>query len=655
MKSFFWNFLAGMLLFNVSAFGQFAQQPAFCNHLHPCEHNRTKSLSIGIYDQDERVHHYDVKFYGLDINVKPWTTQLDGSVRIIAEIVHPQTRYIVLEMIDDLSVVNVLHNQQSLPVQQTPETVIIDFGSEMGEGTLIDFEVFYGGKPTPEGFFAGIQTKKNSLGDDVLWTLSEPHNARQWFPCKQVLEDKADSIFVAITTPDGFMAASNGLLQDKIVLEDGRIRHEWKSHYPTAFYLISMAVANYQEYNFYAPLADENDSVFVQNFIYNHDQGLARKKSDIDRTKPMMQLMSQLWGDYPFAAEKYGHAEAPMGGGMEHQTISTMGYFGFDIVAHELAHHWFGNYVTCATWSDIWINEGFASYAEFLAREFVISGESAQQWMDAIHGNVKSQPGGSVYVPVVQLNDVWRIFNGRLSYHKGAAILHQLRFEINDDELFFFIMEDFLRVFADDVASGDDFRQMVELHTEKSWEWFFDQWYYGEGYPIYELKWWQQGNKLVIRSAQKTSAATPSFFAGTLEFKVKTNGSEQIIRVFQDDVLQDFEFEIEETVESILFDPLKFMLKDFTISQSTGVDSIDVELFQIFPNPFADQVTINYPGNWSNGYFMVFDLGGRVLLEEKMGNLRHTKNLATLDPGIYLIGIVSPMGEKKTFRVMKYP
>ena len=149
-----------------------------------------------------------------------------------------------------------------------------------------------------------------------------------------------------------------------------KLRYEWKSNYPIAYYLISFAVSEYQEYNIYAhPAGMGGDSLLIQNFIYDAPGCLDYYKAGIDETVGMVELFSDLYSLYPFHQEKYGHCLTAIGGGMEHQTMSTMGNFNFGLVAHELGHMWFGDNVTCATWSDIWINEGFATYTDYLARE----------------------------------------------------------------------------------------------------------------------------------------------------------------------------------------------------------------------------------------------------------------------------------------------
>ncbi len=656
LRLFYSPFIVVLLFLAFSTQAQFHHRE-FPQHIctHYCAKARLDFPSIGIYEQDVRVHDYNVTFYGLDLEVHPGTSFIAGSVQVVSEITTPGTQYLVLELSDVHTVSQVVMDEEDLSFQHANDVLEIDLGEMKPEGSMIDLQVFYSGNPAPEGFFSGIQTATNSFGDPVLWTLSEPHNARQWFPVKQVLNDKADSVHVFITTPPGFIAASNGLLQQVTHLPDQRLRYEWKSWYPIAYYLISMAVGNYQEFSFMAPLDTENDSVLVQNFIYNYPEVLQNQRENLEKTSPMMQLLSELWGTYPFSGEKYGHAQAPMGGAMEHQTMSTMGHFGFDITAHELAHHWFGNNVTCATWSDIWINEGFASYAEYLSREFIIGPESARDWMEHAHNNIKSQPDGSVYVPPMFLDDIWRIFNGRLSYRKGAAILHQLRFELNNDPLFFSIMEEFQDIYADGVASGDDFRSTVDLMTGQSWEWFFDQWYYGEGFPTYEIFWWQKDGKLHIRSTQTTSANHPLFFAGTLEFKlIFADDNEHVVRFFQEENLQEFVVTIQEDVKELVFDPRQFMLKNYSVWDSTNISIPVTSTITISPNPFTRKITIDYPNLWHNSTWMLSDLNGRVLMEETLNDTNREQDLGHISSGIYVVTIFSPGGDKKSFKVVKY-
>ncbi len=620
----------------------------FCPH--HCSHLKTLPRTIGIYDQDLRVHDYDIKFYGIHLDVEPSSVFIVGSTRIIAEILKPDVLEIVVELVNELLVNEVLINGEPVAFVKGDNIVEIKTQGPLIQGEVVDLVINYSGEPTPSGFFSGIQSTSNGLGQPVLWTLSEPHNARQWFPVKQVLADKADSAQVSITVPEGYMAASNGLLVNITQQPGNRQRFEWKTRYPIAYYLLSMAVAAYQDYSYYVKLPGRSDSLLVQNFIYNHPQTLLQNRDMIKKTDPMLQLYSQLWGNYPYADEKYGHAMAPMSGAMEHQTMSTMGYFGFDIIAHELAHHWFGNNVTCASWNDIWINEGFASYAEYMAREFLEGPASAATWMAGAHNNIKGLPGGSVYVPQMELANVNRIFNGRLSYRKGAAIIHQLRFELNNDALFFSIMEQFQQRYANGVATGDDFKTEVSLHTGKPWDWFFDQWYYGEGYPRYAISWWQTGNKLFIRSSQTASAAIPNFFAGTLEFEIATSNRKQLIRFFQDQPLQTFELDVSEKVTDLVFDPGNFMLKNFSMNDSTDAFNPGKAEVKFYPNPFAGYINYEISDLWHGCELSIFDLTGRLLFKTQIAQFQGNILLPFRDAGLVLIEVTSKNGAKRVIK-----
>ena len=196
-----------------------------------------------------------------------------------------------------------------------------------------------------------------------------------------------------------------------------------------------------------------------------------------------------MFGTYPFISEKYGHCVAPLGGGMEHQTMTTLANFNFLLVAHELAHQWFGDYVTCGSWQDIWINEGFASYAEYIACQYLQSQTNADLWMADAQTYVKSETDGSVFVPEAFSTDEERIFDYRLSYKKGAAIIHMIRGELQNDSLFFSILRDYLDRYKNDVATGEDFKEVLEEKSGRDFTAFFNQWFYGEGYPSITVNW----------------------------------------------------------------------------------------------------------------------------------------------------------------------
>jgi aminopeptidase N len=228
------------------------------------------------------------------------------------------------------------------------------------------------------------------------------------------------------------------------------------------------------DYSFYIQKKNENDSILVQNFIYNNTTYFEQNKAAIDKTSDLILLFADLFGNYPFENEKYGHCIAPLGGGMEHQTMTTLANFSFLLVAHELAHQWFGDYITCSSWQDIWINEGFASYCEYISNQYLKSQEIADLWITNVQENVKSNPDGSVYIPENMIHDEDRIFDYRLTYNKGAAIIHMIRQEVGNDSLFE-TLASFIRKFKNGNASGLDFRDHLHVITGKDFTEFFNQ------------------------------------------------------------------------------------------------------------------------------------------------------------------------------------
>ncbi len=609
----------------------------------------------GTYEQNPLLHKYDVSFYKLDVHVEPNNQFIDGMVTIKAEVSSQSLDTLVLELKHNMNVDEVLVNNELCNFDHTGNEIHIYPDEPFQEGAYFKVQIIYSGSPVSDGFFSGMHTGTTPYGDPVMWTLSEPVNARQWWPCKQVLEDKADSVHVFITTSQQYMTASNGLLKNIVQLPDNKVRYEWKSNYPIAYYLISLAVTKYKEYNFYAPLSSPGDSVFVQNFVYDHPDVLPTHQVGIDRTKYFMELFSQLYGDYPFSTEKYGHAMAPMGGGMEHQTISTMSSFGYNLTSHELAHHWFGNNVTCATWNDIWINEGFATYSEYLAIQHLEGQADADNWMKNTHNSVISKPDGSVYIPISETTDVWRIFNGRLSYRKGSSILHLLRFEINNDELFFDIFREFQDRFKDSVATGDDFREVVDDLTAQNWEWFFEQWYYGEGHPRFNIKWYQEKDSVFIIMNQQGSAENSLFFKTSAEFKLISNDKDSIFRLFQSEKDQSFSFYYPYEISKIVFDPRGWLFKEYE-SEAAVPGELKPPALSVYPNPFTTHIYVKVDGIEESGeyyYINIFNNKGQKVYGETISPSGTKIESSCWSSGLYIISVSDKKGNYHYEKLIK--
>lgn len=626
-----------------------------------CSHAKSLYYHVkGTQDiiQTPLLHDYDVTFYWLDLNVENNTIDISGNVTIQADVVVNELDTFAFELLDELTVDSVLINGIIQSHYNLNDEVFVPLQQPLAMGNQVSAQIFYHGTPPTGGFFSGISTQtSNQWGKDVTWTLSEPFNARQWWPCKQVLTDKADSSWVFLTTSDGNLAGSNGLLTAITTMPGDKIRFEWKSGYPIDYYLISFAVSEYQEYNIYAkPDAMQGDSILVQNYVYNTPGCLETYKEGIDRTTDFIELFSDLYSLYPFHEEKYGHCLTELGGGMEHQTMTTIGGFGFGLVAHELGHMWFGDNITCATWSDIWINEGFATYSDYLANLYINGNNVAQQWMQNTHDNVMSQPGGSVYVPEdeVTYENVGRIFSGRLSYRKGASIIHMMRFEIGDDTLFFDAMKNFQQQFKDSVATGLDFMNVVNATTGLDFTEFFDQWYFGEGYPTYDISWFQDENGMHFTSTQTTSTSITTLFKMKMEYKLDfSDGSDTVITVYQTSNVNSYTIPVSKTVTGIEVDPENWVLNKVGTISMGGQEIPYPARFFIGPNPVKDEMNIFFGDNITGiRDITLYDISGRPLSDWQTDQESLRVDVSWLKPSVYLITINSA-GERFTKRFIK--
>ena len=447
------------------------------------------------------------------------------------------------------------------------------------------------------------------------------------------------------------------LLKNVTTLPNSRKRYEWHTDYPTAYYLLSATVADFKDYSFNAELPD-GDKVLVQNFVFDRTGLLEQQQLNIDSTADMLYYFSELFGKYPYYKEKYGHCLSPLLGGMEHQTMSTMGNFRSGLVAHELAHQWFGNNVTCSSWQDIWLNEGFASYAEYLfVEEFWTTGQ-ALNYMQKLHERVINDTSliSSVYVPAADTLNPYRVFYSRLSYDKAAAVIHSLRFVINNDKLFFDVLRKYQKEFAEGNATTEQFKDLVEKYSAKDLTDFFNQWIYGAGYPVYSLRWNQLGSKLIIAVAQKAKydGKTP-LYKTPVEFKVTTTNGEQVVRFVNDKNDQEYQLVVEGTVTGVELDPNNWLLNETEFSVrdlSLGVNALTSDGIFVYPNPAIDKWHI--VGVKKGSRVHLCDFSGKVLWRKEIPtNYGVEVPAGNLMRGVYILHILDNNGQKKTKKLIK--
>jgi aminopeptidase N len=625
----------------------FAQQneafkaEATCAHARP---NNGHTLDHLYNWQSKFLDDYDVTFYFLDIEVSSSSTFVSGNVTIEA-IATQDLDTLAFELVSAHTIDSIFYNDELYTEYIRQQDNILVPVKKTTAYTPIKFKVYYHGDPGDTGVLSGLSKAYNEkYSKHVAWSLSEPFGAKSWFPVKQDLEDKADSCWVFLTTSKENKAGAQGLLTNTVELEDEKIRYEWKSRYPIVYYLISFAVSDYMEYNIYAhPEEMDGDSILIQNYVYNDPQCLEDHKWGIDNTVEMLELFSDLFTLYPFHEEKYGHCLTQLGGGMEHQTMSTMGGFSFGLVAHELGHMWFGDNVTCATWSDIWINEGFATYSNYLAEEYIHGWEKGKDFIRSKQDHVMTQPGGSVFIPEAQItqDNQWRIFNGRLSYDKGAVILHMLRHEFKSDNEFYDVLRTFQVKFRDSTATGEDFREVAEEVTGMDLYQFFEQWYYGQGFPIYDIKYYMDEDNLHMIVTQSASTTATLKFDMLMDYKIIfADGTDTVVQLRQTDNLNSFSVYVGKDVTGIEVDP-----EDWTLERVGDITSVkeDKELpvyFTLGPNPVNQSLHLffMYPTTLTRG-IEILDLSGKLIFQAATGDDRVTIDTGKLSRGIYLVKV----------------
>nr|MDQ6889590.1 T9SS type A sorting domain-containing protein [Bacteroidota bacterium] len=484
-----------------------------------------------------------------------------------------------------------------------------------------------------------------------MWTLSEPYGSRDWWPCKNGLDDKADSIDVFITAPAQYTAASNGLRQSITLAGANKITH-WKHRYPIATYLICMAVTNYEEFNNAVQIGAVN--LPMQTFCY--PENLSEFQANTPLVLATLQYYSQVFGDYPFIKEKYGHVQFGWGGGQEHQTSTFIVQPSESLMSHELAHQWFGDKITCGSWQDIWLNEGFATHLASMDIEKKYPLTAIPNRKNEI-ANVTALPGGSVWVD--DTTNVNRIFDGRLSYRKGSHVLYMLRWKLGDSVFF-----RSLRQYLNDSSVRFGFARTVDL--KKNLESvsgvdltkFFDEWFYGQGYPSYNVEWSQVGNDHVkIKMNQTTSDPSVSFFELPVALLFKNATQQKSIIVDNKSNGEIFFKDIGFIADSVIIDPEYWLITKSNTSQKVTDVIAGKNVVQIFPSPFINKISV-YLRNFdaSNAELKIFDLGGKLVYKKPVsvnGSSFAEINTQAFSRGIYILKIEAGESVKFAKKILK--
>jgi aminopeptidase N len=577
-----------------------------------------------------RMNQYDVTFYWLDLEIQKANNNIGGNALTRAKCLVNQMDTFALELASTLTVDSVMVSIDNGDFVTTPYThtsgeLNVLLTTSVLQNQMVDVRVFYHGAPTisnlanNSGFFTG------NLGK---FSASPPYNSNTWWPCKQSLTDLADSSWFYVTTAAADRGIANGLLTNVVDLGENK-RWEWKSKYPINFYLIAFVVTSFEEVTEYWHPVGRTDSLRLDYYGYVPEEA-----------QDILQVFSDKFGLYPFYDEKLGFAKVNLAGGIENQTlIASNG--GVD--AHEIAHQWFGNYVGCASWKDVMLSEGLSTWAESVYAEFTAP-DAASANAARMSYYTENSTTNSVYGAALDTANLLSVFgNPGLYYRKASMVINTLRYHINDDELFFEGIRNYLNEFGGRTAYGSDFKAVMESTTGLDLEDFFNQWYYKGGAPTFNITWNSNGTYLALRILQTTNSPENPLYKTPVDIKVEREEGDMIVRLFIDANDTEHLVWCPGTITGFKVDPNQWMTNGVgTVTHNpnmvVGVDQLEQPRYAIYPNPAKDRILITAAGQETVSV-KIFDSVGALCFANDTFRLNQYLDLPALAKGSYIVQI----------------
>jgi len=515
-------------------------------------------LSIKAFPSIKSSRPYDIQHYRIDLHVDVPHDSIWGYTEVRFTSLEDNLDSVLLYLVS-LTVDSIVEEGTPCSFSRNDSLLLIHFPSPLGQEESTAVTIYYHGIPTIGGgvFGGGLH-----ITDSIVYVDDEPWGAKRWFPCVDAPDDKGTSELI-ITVPEDYDLVGNGVLVDTSS-ENGWKTFHWVENYPIATYLIVFAAS---------PLYVRGDTFYVHNgdtlpiYFWAYQEDSADAAMRFRHTPDMIACFSDRYAPYPFLSEKYSHVEAPIGGAMENQTNTfiVFGNWGDDwdwVVSHELAHQWWGDWVTLGTWADIWLNEGFATYSEAIY----------YGWRDgeqAYHDYMKNYIMD--YFLSVEDYYPWPIYDPDylftpVTYEKAASVLHMLRHVVGDST-FFEILRTYGQEYAYESAITADFINVAEGVSGMDLSWFFDEWLYHIGHPVYSYSWDynQMGQdsfmvNLYLSQTQDHTGGVPTFAMPIDVALVLLDGDTVIEKIWNDSEDETFTFWTDKPPVEIRFDPSDWIL-----------------------------------------------------------------------------------------------
>jgi aminopeptidase N len=453
----------------------------------------------------------DLLYYHLDVRVDPEKKYISGKNTIRFKMLTDGSR-IQLDLRESLNIDKVLYGTESLKYQRDTSAVFVDFPETLRAGKVYSIDFYYSGYPPETGRFGGITFKKDSAGHDWINTACEGIGANVWWPNKDQWRDEVENMDISVAIPNGLVDVSNGKFVGKTDLGDGYTRWDWHIHYPINNYDVSLNIGNYVHFS------DRLGDLPLDFYVLPED--LEKAKTQFAQAKGMIEAYQHYFGPYPFAEDGYKLIEAPYSG-MEHQSAVTYGnhfqngYLERDwtgvgisprfdfIIIHESGHEWFGNSITAADPSDMWIHEGWTTYLESLYVEYRWGKSDAIRYLSGYRPKIHNLR------PIVAEHGV-NASPTEDQYFKGALMLNTLRSVVDDDAKWWALIHDFYQHFKYQNITTQDVVAYFNQHTGMDLTPIFDQYLRQPQIPRLELLFGEAPGMVMYKwSADEENFAMP--------------------------------------------------------------------------------------------------------------------------------------------------